>query len=282
MSDFILGNEPYTQGKKSLKSLCKHHDKNTIPIFLIMNIKIHLVKTKDYIPRIIPLTHKLDIPTNKSIVLITKDPSTAYRTTLTTKDCPTEDTFNQIISLTKLKSISKDSRKLTKLFKENDIIVSDNRVHKFLPSILGSQFYIKNKRVPFMVQMAKPSATAKLVKSKHSTKLKDERCDPKYVYKQIESIVGNTSYIPSDNGTCISFKIGYTDWEDSDLLKNINDIIEYLTSEKYLPVGGTLKSIDNITSVHVKTAESVSLPVYSTSGEELEVDGEENDSDFDF
>ncbi|EGW33053.1 uncharacterized protein SPAPADRAFT_137812 [Spathaspora passalidarum NRRL Y-27907] len=285
MSDFLLGKDVYSQGKKSLKSLCKHQQtlaNPIVPIFLIIDIKINLVRNKDYIPRIIPLTHKLDEPGNKSIVLITKDPSTAYRNTLTAKDCPTEDTFNQILSLTKLKSFAKDPRKLTRLFKENDIIVADNRVHKFLPNILGATFYVKNKKVPFMVQMAKPSATAQLVKSKKSNKLKDERCDPKYVYKQIESIVGNTSYIPSDNGTCLSFKIGYTNWEESDLLANINDIISYMTDAKYLPVGGTLKNVSNIGSVHVKTGESVSLPVVTASAEEATGDDQDDDSDFYF
>ena len=289
MSDtFLLGQESSKAGKKSFRTLKSQTNLETggsnansqgEAIFAVINCKIPLGKKKDYTPRIIPLTHKLDEAANKSILLITKDPSTDYRPQLEEKDCPTEDMFNQIYSLKRLKSIAKDPKKLFKAFKEFDIIVADNRVHKFLPQILGTPFYAKNKKLPFMIQMAKPSPTASLVKGKKSTKLKDNRCEPKYVARQMNSIVNNTNFLPPVNGNCVSIKIGYTNWKESDLLTNLNDVLLYLVDEKYKPVGGMLNNVKNIGSIFVKTGESISLPVYKAEEEGVE---EENDSDFDF
>ncbi|KAK6203175.1 ribosomal protein L1/ribosomal biogenesis protein [Scheffersomyces amazonensis] len=282
MSSFILGDKSYAQGKKSLKAL-KNQFSNPTTIYLSINIKITIVRTKDYTPRIIPITHKLDKVENKSVLLITKDPSTPYRDALTAKDSPTEDVFNQIFTLTKLKSIARDPKKVYKLFKEYDIVVADNRVHKFLPTILGGQFYIKNKKVPYMIQMAKPSAEsqAQLVRGKKSTKLKDDRCEPKYVKQQMKAIVGNTSYIPSSSGNCLFIRVGSTEWPIEHILHNINDVLQYLIDTKYGPVGGVLKSIDNLGNIHIKTSESISLPLYTPT--EITNDDEDDDnSDYDF
>ncbi|KAK6876324.1 Ribosome biogenesis protein UTP30 [Candida tropicalis] len=282
---FILGEKAYKTAKKSLFSLKKHHENDSkTSINLIINIKIQLVKTKDYRPRIVPITYKLDKVTNKSILLITKDPSNKYRDELTKKDCPTEDTFSDIYSFKKLKSLSKNRKNLIKIFKEYDLIVCDIRIQKFLPDILGEIFYLKNKKVPFIIQMAKPNKDAELIRSKQN-KLKDERCDSKYVNLQINSIVENTNYIASSKGDCLSLKIGYCDWKLDHLLMNLNDVIDYLINEKYLPIGGVLKALDNLGNVHVKTSDSISLPVYikHKDGEnDTNEDDDDNNSDFDF
>lgn len=282
---FILGQAAFTDGTKSAKSLSSYMAKEKGPshqeaIFLIINTKIYLTKIKDYTPRIIPLSKGLDKLENKSILLVTKDPSLPYRDALTKKDSPTEDIFNQIYTLTKLKHISRDPKKLTKLFKEFDIIVADNRVHKFLPDILGTRFYVKNKKIPYMVQMARPDKDAKLMKGKKSTKLKDDRCEPEYVRYQMKSIVRNASYIPSATGTCISVKIGYSNWKSEDILANANDVLKYLIEPKFLPVGGLLRTNKNLVSVHVKTSESISLPVFKPT--EQKKDDDDYDSDLDF
>lgn len=280
---FILGDESYKTGQKSVKTLKSYinleNGSESQPVFLVINSKITLIQTKTYTPRIIPISKKLEKVTNKSILLITKDPSNDYRQELTKKDNPTEDTFNQIISLKRLKTIAKDPKKLFKDFKQYDIIIADHRIHKFLPNILGAPFYVKNKKLPFMIQMAKPEPNAKLVRGKKSTKLKDNRCDSKYVYSQVKSIVGNTNFLPPANGNCISVKIGYTNWSDEELLQNIQDVLSYLVEDKYKPVGGLLKDVANIGSVYVKTSESISLPVFK---QEEQVIADDNDSDFDF
>ncbi|ODV65496.1 ribosomal protein L1 [Hyphopichia burtonii NRRL Y-1933] len=284
-SKFILGRSAEKTGKKSIQGLVNHIAKEKgsshhEPIYIVINSKISYIKKKDYTPRVIPVTHKLDKLENKSILLITKDPSTPYRKALTEKDSPTEDVFNRIYTLTKVKLIAANPKNCVRLYKEYDIVVADHRVHKFLPNILGATFYEKNHKVPFMVQMARPSADANLVKGKKSTKLKDENCDPKYVRNQLKSIVGNVSFNPPANGTCATIKVGFSDWDTRHIMTNIHDVVDYLTNAKFAPVGGLLRSLDNIISAHLKTSESASLPFMEIK-ENKESDKEDY-SDFDF
>lgn len=265
-NSFLLGEEALKSGKRSLRSLSSHSrsskGEKAEAVYVVINSKIKFTKSKEYVPRIIPLTKKLDSLENKSVLLVTKDPSIPYREKLTEKGSPTEDVFSDIFSFKRLKSQAKDGRKLIKIFKEYDIVVADNRIHKFLPDVLGFQFFYKNKKIPYMVQMALPEQDAMLTRGKKSTKLKDDRCDPKYVKSQMKAIARNAAFVAPHNGTCVVLKVGYTDWSTSDLLTNINDIVTYLTNQKYLPVGGMLRSVKNIESVHLKTSDSISLPLY--------------------
>lgn len=286
---FILGNESHKTGLKSLATLKSHVLSSKGPdhddiIHLVLNITITLLKEKDYTPRIIPLRHHLHELGEQSVLLVTKDPAATYRTILTEKDAPTEDDFNDIISLGKVKAQLRNLKKMLALYKENDIVVADHRVHKRLPEAMGAQFYEKNRKVPLMIQMAKPDPFAELTKvhksGSKSGRLKDERCDPKYVKKQLLAIVNNTSFIPNVGNT-ISIKVGRTSWSGEDILDNVETVIEWLVSEKFKPVGGLLRSKENIKSAHLKTTESISLVLMEKKAEKEEEE-DDNGSDFDF
>lgn len=275
---FLLGNDAREEAKRSIKGLvahvrnsaedpAHHHE----PLYLVLNTKIFLVKEKDYTPRIIPVTHKLHKIDEKTILLIARDLS--YREEFTKKDLPTEDLFHQIIPFQKIKLIAHSQKGLLRLFKENDIVLADNRVHSKLPDILGAQFYGKNKKVPFKVQMAKP------LPGRRTQGKVDQLCDPKYVRGQIKAILGNTYFIPPANGNCIHIVIGYLDWKVSEILTNINDVISYLIDDKYLPVGGLLHKVENLHSVLIKTSTSVALPIMKKREEKAE---ESDLSDLDF
>lgn len=281
MSSFKLGQASLADTKKSVKALKTHIKVEKAgareAIFLTINTTTALIRQKDYTPRVIPLTHKLDKLENKSVLLVTKDPSTPYRHALTEKNSPTEDVFNQIYTLTKLKKMTSNDKKLITLFKEFDIIVADHRVHKFLPEILGANFYVKNKKIPFVVQMAPPDPNAKLVKVKKSHKLKDERCEPKYIKGQMNSIAKNTYCILPANGTFMSIKVGYTDWTTDKIVENVNDVLKFFMESKY-PSGGLIKNKKMIESINIKTSDSISLPIFKAKHEQQD---EESDlSDF--
>lgn len=268
--EFKLGSDSLKSTKKSLKSL-KSHIQSTSgvnePVYLTINTINPLIKSKEYTPRVIPLTNKLDKLENKLILLITKDPSTPYRNILTEKDSPTEDVFNEIYTLSRLRKMSSKQKNLIKIFKEFDLIVADFRVSKFLPTVLGETFYVKNKKIPFLIQMAKPDPNAKLTKTAKSHKLKDERCDAKYVKGQMNSIARNTHVIIPAGGNSLSMKIGFIDWNTEKLIENINDVLKFFM-EKH-PHGGLIKSTKMIKNIQVKTSESVSLPVFEYVEEEL-------------
>lgn len=252
-----LGDNSLQSTRKSIKSLKTHfepQEHHNEAIYLIINTVQPFVKVKEYTPKVITLTHKLDKLDNKLVLLITKDPSTPYRAELTRKGSPTEDVFNEIMTVTKLRKIAGNHNKLTKLFKEFDIIVADFRVRKFLPLILGPQFYVKNRKVPFLIQMAKPDINATLVKTAKSPKLKDERCDAKFVKGQLNSIARNT-FVILPKGTSMAIKIGYLHWSDQQLIENIDNVIGFI-------IPAIVRTPKLLHNVQIKTSESISLPVY--------------------
>lgn len=274
---FFLGPDAQKQGRKSLKGMVAHFKKagGREAVYVTINTKITFLKERDFTPRVIPASHPIDKVSDKSILLITVNPSTPFREPLMAKGSPTEDFFNQVYSLNKLKL---ETKNLYKLYKEFDIVVADPRVHKLLPRILKAQFYEKNKKVPFMVQMAKPEPERKLLpREQRRAPKKEEPCDPKYVARQIKAIVGNPFFIAPVNGSVVTIKIGYTDWPVDHLQDNLNDVVTYLVDPKYKPIGGLVHSIDKIISVHVKTSEGISMPVF-----ENKPAPESSDSDFDF
>ncbi|GME88655.1 hypothetical protein B5S28_g2277 [[Candida] boidinii] len=264
---FVLGSDSEKQALRSLKALKAHISsefgpKNHEAVYAVINTTHSTIAKNDYTPRILPIPNKLGKVTSQKILLVTKDPSNVYREKISEKGSATEDIFDSIISFKKLRSIAHSPKSLKKLSYEYDLIVCDHRVHHLLHPILGPTFYKSNKKLVFMVQMAKPDPEAQLVRGKKSHKLKDERCEPEYILKQIKSIVRNSSFVPS-TGSCLSVIIGYTDFEAQALTENLNATIDYLTNKaKFGPVGGIIKNgVKGIVDVHVKTSESASLPV---------------------
>ncbi|EEQ38476.1 putative ribosome biogenesis protein [Clavispora lusitaniae] len=279
---FVLGTEAREEAKKSLRGIIGHiadeaqkngNQSHHEPIILVLNTNIYLVKEKDFTPRIIPVTHKLHKIDEKTILLITRDSS--FKEHFTKAGSPTEDLFHQIIPFQKIKSIGQSHKNLVRLYKENDIVLADTRIHQRLPSILGSQFYAKNKKVPFKVLMAKPEP------GRRTHGKINQECDVKFVRSQVKAITGNASFIPPAHGNCINIVVGYSDWKISELLTNINDVILYLVDEKALPVGGLLRKVENLHSVLVRTSNSVALPVMKKREEKEKEESDMSDLDFD-
>ncbi|QRG36616.1 hypothetical protein FDK38_000967 [Candidozyma auris] len=275
---FLLGDEAREEAKKSIKGLVAHakasDEDHHSALYLVINTKIHLVKENDHTPRIIPLTHKLHKIDERTICLITNDPVNFYKDELQKKGSPTEDLFRQIISFTKAKSFGHSKKALVRLHKENEVILADARIYKKLPDVLGPQFYARNKKVPYIIQMAKPEPGIRT----HGKR--ELRVDPKYVRNQVKAITGNTSYIPPAGGFCFHVVVGYTDWKTSEILTNINDVISYFVDEKYKPVGGLLGKLSNLHSVLIRTSDSIAMPVMKKKEEAAEED--ESGSEFDF
>lgn len=282
---FILGSDAYTNGVKAVKALRAFAALRSstpslgLAVYLVIDVDpTTQLPPKDYVPRIIPIKHPLAKLGEKSVLLITKDPSTAYRRALTDPRAPTADAFANIYSLTKVRALVRDTGKATRLFKEHDLVVADVRVHKLLPPILGPRFYAKNKKIPFLIQMARPRPQDDLP-SGSPLKGKDDRCDPKYVYKQLQHITSDTSFRPP-RGSCINVMVGYTTWDPETVLENVNDVLTYLVLEKNKPVGGFIRQISNISAAHLKTSDSASMPIIASAKPAPALDN--NDSDFEF
>ncbi|GAV53620.1 hypothetical protein ZYGR_0AK01220 [Zygosaccharomyces rouxii] len=239
---------------RALNSLLKHCStddslRNDKDVQVIINTSKKMRMNNDHTPRIIPLREsKLYRPKELRILLVTKDPSTTYRESLT-KDETTTDLFKEILSMKNLKRRFRGVKSI-QLYKEFDLIVADFRVHHLLPDVLGSKFYHGSKKLPYVIRMTRPSD-----KSKTS-----QDCDAPFVRAQLRSICKNTSYVPnSDN--CLGVRIGLVGKHSTqDMVENIKDVITFLTDRNKMPQGGVIKG--GISSIFVKTTNSPSLPIY--------------------
>lgn len=134
--------------------------------------------------------------------------------------------------MSKLKTKYKPFEVRRQLCNAYDIFLADECVLPLLPKLLGKSFYEK-KKLPLPVNLKKKSDSLKM-------ELKDA----------IESTVMNVSA-----GPCISIKFGRADQPGGDLLGNLKHVLDRAAQK--IPGGW-----GNIRSIHIKSATSVSLPVY--------------------
>lgn len=119
-----------------------------------------------------------------------------------------------------------------------------------------------------MIQMSRPDVDNKLVLKNH--KLKDENCDPEYVLKQLKTVIRNTKFIPNEGGTLLDIRCGFSDMSTREILENMDVILKYIIDNKntksIIGVKTTEKLIKGgikmYRDVHIKSSESISLPIY--------------------
>jgi len=256
-----------SKSKRAVEALQGHikddlNNSSNQQIYLIIETKLPTARRKEVVPRIIPLINRVSKVSDSKILLVTKNPITTYKSPLTKKGSATEDTFDTIISFRKFRQLIMNKKEANKLYHNNNFILVDHRLNKLLYPLLHNTVFEKtSKKYPLMLQMARPSADAHLIKSKKSQKMKDERVDPEYVQKQVQIICGSTTFVPS-TGNCLSVIIGNTRMTVQGLIKNIDCVLNYLMSSKFKPVGGVINSgMDGITGLNVKLAESVTIPI---------------------
>lgn len=235
--------------------------KTSEPIMLQLSTLLPTSKTKEYTRRMIVIPNRLRSVKNTTILLVTKDPVDTYRIPLNDKESVTTDTFADIVGYKKFKSMVGTSKAALKTNYEYDIVITDNRLHSLLPKLLGPTVFCKtSQNFPLMLQMAPQDVDAKLVKSKRSGKMSDERVDPEYILSQIKSWCKNTTFVPSV-GPSLSIIVGYSKMKGIQVVENIDAVLDYLTNEKYRPIGGVLsKGIEGIVDIHLR-ADEKSLPI---------------------
>lgn len=253
---------------RSIGSLKSHFEDEDVAssddhyIYLLIRTHLPTSHTKEFVPRIIPLPCKIGEIEEERILLVTKDPISTYKEPITKRGSVTENTFDEIISFQKFRQQLKSRSSVKRLYHNNDFILIDHRLQKLIqPLLRNTPFEKSGNKYPKLVQMAKPSAHAVLVRSKKSPKMKDERVDPEYLLKQVKMIVGGTTFIPS-KGDLLSVVMGSVDMDEGELLRNADRILYYLTDLKMQPVGGVIREgMDGIDALNVKMESSVSLPV---------------------
>ncbi|NWX88390.1 RL1D1 protein, partial [Nothoprocta pentlandii] len=145
----------------------------------------------------------------------------------------------QIISYKTLKSEYKPFEAKRRLMNRFDLFLSDARIRRLLPSHLGKHFY-RNKKVPLSVNLQASNLAKELNK-----------------YLQ-------GSVLPVTNkGCCYTARIGHTRMKADEIVENVMAAAEVIA--KKLP-----KNWKNVKILHLKTAKSIALPIFTAQISKLD------------
>ncbi|XP_041431367.1 ribosomal L1 domain containing 1 L homeolog isoform X2 [Xenopus laevis] len=142
--------------------------------------------------------------------------------------------INEVIALKRLKKEYKPYEAKRRLLASFDLFLSDARIRRFLPSLLGKHFY-KAKREPQSVNL----------KSNHLAAV-------------LNRFVQGTQLHINNKGCCYSIRVGHTDMKVGDIVENAVAVAKVLAEK--LPM-----KWKNVKILHLKTQTSVSLPIFNSS-----------------
>ncbi|KAF3904756.1 hypothetical protein ABW20_dc0102156 [Dactylellina cionopaga] len=186
-----------------------------------------------------------------TICLITKDPSTYYRSLL--PHLPYHPSSLTIISPSKLKTNYKSFEARRQLERAHDVFLADDRVIPLLPGLLGKSIYRRSSKVPIPIKLSKietPAKDAEAPKSKLQS-------DAEKLQKEIEKVIKATYFIPSPSPSQ-NIKVGIRSQSPEELAQNVTAVVEHLTTN-------TIKNgWKGVRSLHLKAADTVALPIWLT------------------
>ncbi|KAJ2013299.1 proteasome-interacting protein cic1, partial [Coemansia sp. S680] len=163
-----------------------------------------------------------------SVCLITKNNTEAHVETLKKLNIPQ---IKEIITLYQLKTEFKAYEAKRLLLSTHELFLTDDRVVKSLPELLGVKFF-KNKKLPAPVNLL-----------------------AKDLQREVSKALSCTYYRPA-NGTSSTLKIGTSALSAAHLADNIEAAMEYIPK-------CVEKGWDNIQSIGIKTGTSLTLPIYN-------------------
>ncbi|XP_049758656.1 ribosomal L1 domain-containing protein 1 [Elephas maximus indicus] len=233
-----------TQVKKAVKALLAHSQsrKNANEVLLNENETLFLMVVLWKIPKkelrvrlSLPYAIRSDLA---EVCLFTKDEPNLtpektehfYRNLLNKHKIKT---ISQIIPLRTLKKEYKPYEAKLRLLGSFDFFLTDARIRRLLPSIIGKHFYLR-KKVPVCVNLL-----------------------AKDLSKEINDCIGGTVMNISKNGSCSTIRVGHTGMMVQHIVENIVAVTKGL-SEK-LP-----EKWKSVKLLYLKTEKSVALPVFSS------------------
>lgn len=166
-----------------------------------------------------------------NVCLITKDPHAQYKETVSGLGLKS---ISKIMGVGKLRTDYKPFEVRRQLCNGYDLFLADERVLPLLPKLLGKTFFDK-KKLPIPVDISKKQ--------------------PEALKKELTEAIQCTT-LNFSTGPCVSIKIGVTKQTAAELKENTSAVLEQAI--KKIPGGWK-----NIRSIHMKTATSLSLPVYA-------------------
>lgn len=136
----------------------------------------------------------------------------------------------KVIKFSKLKTDYKPFEAKRKLCDSYDLFFADKRIVPLLPKAIGKHFY-KKKKIPIPIELGR-----------------------KNWKEQIERVCGS-ALLFINTGTCCVVRVARGSMEKEEIVENVvaavNGVVEFIP-----------KKWRNVRSLHLKFAESVSLPVY--------------------
>jgi len=162
---------------------------------------------------------------NLELCIFTKDPQKEYKE----KFAQLGIKSSKVIGLSKLRKNFKPYEAKRQLCSSYDLFLADDRIIPSLPKALGTSFF-KRKKQPIPIDL-KGNIRKEIEKATKST----------YLFL---------------NGPCSAVKIGKSHLTRDQVVQNILECTELIV--KKIP-----KKWNNIQSIHIKSTDSISLPIYN-------------------
>ena len=171
--------------------------------------------------------------------LIVKDASKVWVQEMITRFPKQLKCIKKVLTLTSLRIKHKTYEQRRLLLDKYDIFFTDDRILPMLSKAIGTKFFTKKKQ-PIPIKLGRTEAL------------------PFVIQKCLKS-----TYMYLSSGTCITIKVGHTGMSSDKLLDNIIAVCESVPMK--VP-----RKWCNVRSISIKTVDSVALPVYNRTPEELE------------
>lgn len=138
----------------------------------------------------------------------------------------------KVIGISKLKGKFEPFEAKRKLCNSYDLFVADDRVVPSLPKLIGKSFF-KKKKVPIPVNLQAKDWSAQIQKALSGT------------------------YLNKNGGNCLSIRVARSSMTPEDCTENIIAVV--LAAMEHTP-----KKWLNVQALHLKSVNSVALPMYQT------------------
>ncbi len=253
-------------GKQSLIKDDEEEDEDdeSIPIWLQLTTKKHIVDQKRLKPARLALPHALNTSSTTSICLITADPQRTYKDLIASDEFPTElaARITKVVGVDKLKKKWSQYEAQRKLFAEHDIFLADDRVITQLPKVLGNTFYKTTTKRPIPISIMEPAPKTngkRIAKAKGETKEGKTggrgAATAKSIANEIEKAL-SCALVTLTPSTNTAVKVGYANWSAEKLAANV-EAASLALIEKHVS-----KKWRGVRSVYIKSPTSAALPIW--------------------
>jgi len=197
------------------------------PISVLIGMKAIPATNGRTKPYLITLEHPMMDPEETEVCLIVKDPQREFKDKIEEKGIKS---VKKVIGVSKLRAKFKQYEAKRQLCSSYDLFLADDRVLPVLPHLLGKVFFEKKKQ-PLPVKLTQSNWDS-----------------------QFKNIFNATPFYLAE-GMCSTVKIGHTGMDRTHLAQNIVSALDKVAD--VLP-----KKWQGIQALHIKTHDSIALPIY--------------------